>query len=168
MNKQYIITILVVLLIAGTIIFYKTRTVGDSPAPTTQIEKKDSKVAQTPQENTTVNSAVSKAIVSPVSQNKESVKSTYDYIVTLTNKGYNPEKIEIRAGQTVRFLNNSNFAMRIASNPYPTQDIYSEMNQNITVGKGGFYDFMFLKVGAWGYHNHTSPTQSGVVIVHLQ
>ncbi len=167
MGKQSIIAILVVVLVAGTIIFYKTKTTTEPEVSSTVTTKTSTPALQ---EKTTVKTAVSKAVVEPVSQTptKESVTGKYDVLITLTKNGFVPERIEVKAGQTIRFLNSSGSAMRIASNPHPTHEIYSELNQNNTVGKGGYYDFIFLRVGAWGYHNHTDPIKGGIVIVHLQ
>ncbi len=165
MNKQSIVALVIVAVLALGAIIYKsnvnyTKDVSES----TPIDTKT--VIQNPVTATGIKTSVpTQTSASPV---KKTEKTKYDALITLTKNGFVPDRIEIKAGQTVRFLNNSSSAMKVASNPHPTHEIYSELDQNVTVGKGGYYDFIFLRVGAWGYHNHTDPIKNGIVIVHLQ
>lgn len=85
--------------------------------------------------------------------------------VTYTNTGFSPSTITIKKGETVKFTNQSDTSMWVASDPHPTHTILSEFDEKISVGKGASYEFEFEKVGTWGYHNHFSPSKIGTVIV---
>jgi len=86
--------------------------------------------------------------------------------VTYTSSGFSPAKITVKKGQTVKFINRSGSPMSVASDPHPTHTIYPEFDQYKTTFKGKTeFDFVFGKVGTWGYHNHAKPTDTGTVVV---
>lgn len=86
------------------------------------------------------------------------------YLVSYTDKGFVPKTLEIKAGKSVRFVNNASKAMRIFADD-KTSSLYNEMNQSKTVGRGGIYDFTFVSAGTWAYHNENNPVDKGVVVV---
>lgn len=86
------------------------------------------------------------------------------YLISYTDKGFVPKTLEIKAGKSVRFVNNASKAMRIFADD-KTSSLYSEMNQSKTVGRGGIYDFTFVSAGTWAYHNENNPVDKGVVVV---
>lgn len=93
--------------------------------------------------------------------------------IIITNKGFEPEKIEIKNGMKVRWFNKSSRRSWPASNIHPTHGQYPEKGGCIGsafdacrgLGPGESYEFTFQKEGAWGYHDHLSPRFQGVVIV---
>jgi plastocyanin len=97
-------------------------------------------------------------------------------VVTLTDDGFSPETLTIKAGQTVTFVNQSNGGMWVTSDPHPTHQGYSGTTKSqhcpdtegvafdeCTVGDS--YTFTFQKVGSWGYHNHVLDEQHGTIVV---
>lgn len=86
------------------------------------------------------------------------------YIISYTASGFVPPVVEIRQGKSVHFVNDSNKAMSIASQE-PNDQVYGELNQGKTVGRGGTYDFTFLKTGTWKYLNRNNSLDTGVIIV---
>jgi plastocyanin len=97
-------------------------------------------------------------------------------VVTLTDDGFSPETLAVKAGQTVTFVNQSRSGMWIASDPHPTHQGYSGTTRSqhcpdtegiafdeCTVGDS--YTFTFRKVGSWGYHNHVIDEQHGTIVV---
>lgn len=86
-------------------------------------------------------------------------------VVTFTDKGFSPSPVTVKSGTTVTFVNESNSAMWIASDPHPTHTLLPGFDQLTSVGKGGTYEYIFAKVGTWTYHNHMNPTVKGTVIV---
>lgn len=121
----------------------ETTTTTPSPTPTSK------KPAQT--------QTTSSATPTPVIQNGV-------YVVTYTRSGFSPNILEISTGKSVRFVNNSDKAMRIFSNDI-SNSVYTTLNSSKTVGKGGYYDFTFLHKGNWGYHNQNNSADTGLVIV---
>lgn len=110
---------------------------------------------ETPATPTTVTNPASSAPIAPVS-----VK-----IVTLNDSGFSPASTEVKAGETVKFINDGSGKMWVASAPHPTHTNYSEFDEKAGVDNGGSYEFIFLKTGSWKYHNHLNPSQFGTIVV---
>ncbi|MBI5817240.1 MAG: cupredoxin domain-containing protein [Candidatus Yonathbacteria bacterium] len=86
------------------------------------------------------------------------------YVIYYTNTGFSPATLRIVKGKGVRFINNSDKAMRIfADQKY--DNVYSALNQSKTVGRGVTYDFVFNEAGNWAYHNENNQNDRGTVIV---
>jgi len=86
-------------------------------------------------------------------------------LVSYTDDGFHEPVVYIKLGSTVLFQNNSSRDLWIASAPHPTHTAYPEFDQKKSVGRGGSYTFTFTKVGAWKYHNHMMPDQTGIIVV---
>lgn len=86
------------------------------------------------------------------------------YLVSYTASGFSPRTLTIKKGKSVHFSNASNKAMSITAVESANQ-IYRELNQSKTVGRGGSFDFTFLTAGTWEYMNRNNPSDRGVVIV---
>ena len=98
--------------------------------------------------------------------------------VTYTNKGFEPNIVEIKHGDTVEWLNTSDKLMWVASDPHPShtdlpgfdeRGVYSDQTKHFIPvayahSKVTRYKYTFLKVGSWHYHNHLIPNDRGVVI----
>lgn len=97
--------------------------------------------------------------------------------VTYTDTGFSPKTVNVPAGTTVRFVNNSTGTMWIGSNDHPTHSKYdgttleehcankTSFDQCGGAPAGGTYDFTFTKVGTFGYHNHAHTNSTGSVVV---
>ncbi len=96
-----------------------------------------------------------------------SVKKPMVSIVQLTDtQGFKPFLVEIKRGDSVEFLNNSNKAMVIRSNDTPPENFYPGFSQSgAPLGKGGKFIFAFTTPGAWSYYNLNSKNDVGVIIV---
>ncbi len=86
-------------------------------------------------------------------------------VVKYTESGFAPNPLAIKVGTTVTFINEAGSAMWVASAVHPTHQLLPGFDQLKSVGKGGTYDYTFVKVGTWKYHNHTSPGDTGTVVV---
>jgi len=85
--------------------------------------------------------------------------------VSLTDEGFDPEKVEIEVGDMVEFINESNSDMWVASNPHPAHTKLPTFDEFRTVKTGGRYRYTFDKKGTWEYHNHVGEV-GGIVIVN--
>lgn len=98
--------------------------------------------------------------------------------VSFTDDGYSPRSITIDAGDTVRFVNNSDSNFWPASAVHPTHEVYdgTTLNEHCTAGDVAFdacgplapgdsWSFTFNKVGTWNYHDHRTPSFTGSVTV---
>jgi plastocyanin len=91
--------------------------------------------------------------------------TTGDIVVTYTDSGYQPNEVTVKKGTKVTFLNDSTGSMWTASGVHPTHQLLPGFDQLKSVVKGGKYEYTFIKVGTWKYHNHVKPTDGGIVIV---
>lgn len=99
------------------------------------------------------------------SRSSSSRRTVQTYFVTYTNTGFQPSFLSIRAGDKIRFRNESDTDMWVASNDHPFHDDYPEFDAHGSVRRYGEYTFTFDRVGTWGFHNHANHVHEGVVSV---
>jgi plastocyanin len=85
--------------------------------------------------------------------------------VTFQAGTFAPSRVEILAGQSVRFVNASESAVRPASHIHPTHAIYPEFDSGRSIPAGESWTFRFERPGYWRYHNHLDAPQTGLVVV---
>lgn len=99
--------------------------------------------------------------------------------VTYTNAGYAPATLDVKAGDTVTFKNQSSGNVWTGSAMHPTHVVYSgtalaqhcpdpendDFDQCKNEGPGTSWSFTFTKAGSWGYHNHANSKHFGKVVV---
>lgn len=105
-----------------------------------------------PKQNTPIETSITESEAESASANT----------VVYTQAGFSPSSIIVEAGTTVRFINQSERQMWVASNPHPVHTDYSAFDQ---LGAGDEYSFTFTESGSYPYHNHLVPTATGVVTV---
>lgn len=173
MEKKYIIGLVIIAVVvfigfwAGKekVIAPADNQNGVVPSTATQKPVSSSTVKTVPKKPvTTVQSKTPTKTTSVTVATTPSVLPDGSYLVTYTASGFVPPVIEIKPGKSVHFVNNSNKAMRIASQE-PNSQVYGELNQGKTVGKGGTYDFTFLQAGEWKYMNRSNSIDTGVIVV---
>ncbi len=84
--------------------------------------------------------------------------------VNLTASGFQPQSINIKAGQTVIWVNKSGQDATVNSDIYPTNLLWPFLN----LGKfkdGTSVSTIFSKAGKYTYYNYLNPSQKGTVIV---
>ncbi|MDX1607725.1 MAG: DUF5667 domain-containing protein [Candidatus Spechtbacterales bacterium] len=100
-------------------------------------------------------------------------------VVTYTDSGYSPAIVNIKAGSTVTFMNESSRGMWTASDVHPTHTLYegtalnthcpdsdnSSFDSCESISSGGSWSFTFEKSGSWDYHNHVRANHGGTVVV---
>lgn len=85
--------------------------------------------------------------------------------VTYTDAGFTPKIVTVKKRTTATFVNQSRAGMWVASDVHPTHQLLPGLDQGKSVGRGGTYEYTFIKVGTWKYHNHVAPQDSGKVVV---
>jgi len=93
--------------------------------------------------------------------------------IIFDNSGFSPSTLTISAGESVRFVNNSDRAVWPASAVHPTHTAYpttggcigSAFDACRGIVTGEDWSFVFDEVGSWKYHNHLSPRTTGTIIV---
>ncbi len=76
-----------------------------------------------------------------------------------------PNSLEIKAGDIVFFKNESAKSFWPASDPHPSHTAYPEFDAKASLAAGATFDFKFIKVGTWGFHDHLRPAATGTIIV---
>lgn len=99
--------------------------------------------------------------------------------VTYTDSGFLPSTITIKKGQTVTWKNESSRQMWTASAVHPTHKAYPGSGIEICgtntliaifdackgYAPGESWEFRFDNVGTWKYHNHTTSSHTGTIMV---
>ena len=88
-----------------------------------------------------------------------------EYTVTYSDAGFNPATLEVSAGSKVRFVNNSNTNMWVASAMHPTHKELPGFDELKGDAKGFVYEYTFTTAGQWRYHDHLKPEFRGSVTV---
>lgn len=175
MDKKYIIAGVVVVIVAY--VWFATgkdtveapvegqKTEVDAEASVPKVEPAVP-VVKAPAKNpvTTVKSRTPVKTTSVTVATTPSVAKDGSYLVSYTASGFVPPVIEIQAGKSVHFVNESNKAMSVTSQE-PNSQVFGELNQGKSVSRGGFYDFTFLQPGAWKYMNRNNSLDTGVIVV---
>ncbi|OHA83019.1 MAG: hypothetical protein A2937_02325 [Candidatus Yonathbacteria bacterium RIFCSPLOWO2_01_FULL_47_33b] len=165
MNKKYIIAVIVaVVALYGAFWFGKRAAIapeeqGNVPNGTEQATTTPTPVAKVTQTTTSAPKTTTTKSESAPTMTKSGA-----YLVSYTDSGFVPAKLEIARGKSVHFVNNSNKAMSLTTVDQNSQ-VYREFNQTVSVGRGGTYDFTFLTAGTWWYVNRNSQKELGTIIV---
>lgn len=84
--------------------------------------------------------------------------------VTLTQDGFSPAALTVKAGTTVTWVNKSGTDATVNSDPHPIHTAYPQLNLG-SFSDGGTLSLKFDKPGTYGYHNHFNSSQKGTIVV---
>ena len=85
--------------------------------------------------------------------------------IRYTNDGYVPANVTIDVGTMVKFINESDQDMWVASNGHPAHTNLPTFDQFEFSPRGTQYVYTFDQVGDWKYHDHMAPIFGGVITV---
>lgn len=89
-----------------------------------------------------------------------------EWVVVYTAEGkFEPERIDILAGDTVTWKNESDVGVWPASNIHPSHEILPEFDPLEDIPPGESWSFKFDENGYWRYHNHSYASEVGLVVV---
>ncbi len=102
-----------------------------------------------------------------------------EFIIRITERGFEPMILEVPRGAKVTFVNESANPSWPASDLHPTHRLYpgsgiekcgTPEQANIFdacrgLEKGESWSFVFNEVGEWPYHDHLNPSLTGKIIV---
>ncbi|MEK7645121.1 MAG: cupredoxin domain-containing protein [Patescibacteria group bacterium] len=153
MDKNQSIALVAVIVVVGLFFYF-----NDAQAPTQQNTQQQSQSAYTPPTEsapaTPTSKPAAKAAV-PVAKNT----------VSYAGGAFSPMTLNIKAGESVKFVNNSTLSMWVMSGPDTYHSEYPSFNQERTVGKGGVYNFTFVTPGTYQYFNKNNPSAKGLIVV---
>ena len=87
------------------------------------------------------------------------------YIVEVRDNGFYPKEITINEGDTIKFINKTNFGIWPASDPHPTHQFLAGFDSDRPLNPGEQYGYTFEKPGAWYYHDHLNLQFKGKIII---
>ena len=85
--------------------------------------------------------------------------------VVLTEQGFTPKEITVKAGGTVTFSTDRDKTFWPASDSHPNHTIYPEFDPQGPVSAGDTWSFRFDKEGDWKYHDHLRSYFTGTIHV---
>ena len=85
--------------------------------------------------------------------------------IRMTNNGFEPSEIRVRAGDVVQWINNDTVNRWPASDLHPTHGIYPAFDPQRPIAPGDSWSFQFEKMGNWKFHDHLKPLFHGIVYV---
>lgn len=173
MNKNSLITVIIIFILLGGFYFFYNKSEKQDNIANLQknSESTSSNSDSAPTVATTGTVAVENNLTISSVQNTEEPTT-----VTYTPTGFSPSTVTIKQGQTVTFVNQSGKKMWIGSAIHPTHEKYSgttlkdhcpdtKLDSFDQCATGDIYTFIFKKAGTWGYHNHVSSGDKGIIIV---
>jgi plastocyanin len=94
----------------------------------------------------------------------------FNALISYTDHGFEPANLTVAAGDTVRFTNNSNQALRVAEAGTQPMDQCREpgLDSCRELGRGEFFEYSFADAGTVTYTNANFPRTTGVVTVTNQ
>lgn len=87
------------------------------------------------------------------------------HYVMLGAGGFIPKSLEIKKGEAVVFINNSDEKMWIASYSDTPKGYYPGFDEMSIAIKGQSYRFTFEKAGTWKFRNNLNTAEKGTIIV---
>ncbi len=165
MNNTTIITIVILILLAGGAVFlFKSTTPTTVMAPTQTITpmlvgtENPNTMVITPTPTTSPESSV-------IASSSPSSIPVAGVTISITDTGFEPSTVTVKAGTPVTFVNNGQALHWPASDPHPTHGGLAGFDAKKGLATGETYTFTFTKVGTWGFHDHLNARNGGSVIV---
>jgi plastocyanin len=169
MNKNLVIIVLAILVLAGFGYYFFTK----FRAPTLAPELPQPPTPPVFEVPTTPTPAT------PTSPTPTTATPTSEVIIKITANGFEPKEVEISKGTKVTWINEQPSPSWPASDVHPTHEVYPgssikkcgtpEQNKIFDAchgfKQGEKWSFVFNKVGEWYYHDHLNPSWTGEIVV---
>jgi len=161
-SKFYIgITLILLFMVAAIIFGSKKNPIPPAPRSASQNQLISTPTQQASQPTSTPSSTPSATSSSPT---PSSVMRAQEASIALTDDGFSPQTLTIKAGTKVTWTNKSSGLGNVSSNPHPVHTDYPPLNLgNFPVN--GTLSLVFDKPGTYKYHNHLDPGLQGTIIV---
>ena len=160
MNKVPLILIIVVLLLAGVLVLSKNKNQGMTGSggqvqQSVEVEDKDE-----------AGEKEDEAPGKEDAEDKDEDENDNERMTTvsLTDAGFEPQTINIKAGMTVVWTNNTSATADVSSAQHPTHLVYPPLNLG-NFDPGNSVSLVFDEPGSYKYHNHLNPSKFGTVVV---
>lgn len=104
---------------------------------------------------------------SPTAESQNTI-SKADVEIVFSDSGFTPNEARVKAGQSLKWTNNSGSEIQVGSDPHP---VHTD-NKDITGGEftlnlqpGESKTIIVATAGSWNYHDHLNSAIKGKVIV---
>ena len=87
------------------------------------------------------------------------------HIINMDGNGFEPDKLTIKAGESVVFVNKDTQEHWPASDDHPSHQIYPEFDPKRGLCPGESWSFKFDRIGTWGMHDHLFSAFHGSITV---
>lgn len=84
-------------------------------------------------------------------------------VVLVTDKGFEPQVLGVKAGETVTWINTSNKTVNVSSDTHPIHTLFPFLNIG-NIGTNTSASATVEEPGTYTYHNHLDPTKTGTVV----
>jgi plastocyanin len=85
--------------------------------------------------------------------------------IIVTDDGFNPDKLTVKKGTVVKFVNADKYYHWPASDPHPSHSFYPEIDPHEPVKPDTTWEVQLDKPGKWGIHDHLAPYIIGTLEV---
>lgn len=88
--------------------------------------------------------------------------------VTVTNTGFSPKSLTIKAGDSVTWTNTSTRTVYVAPDEHPAHQKYAGIwddDESGNIAPDESYTVTFSQAGTYTYHDHLNSTFTGTIIV---
>jgi plastocyanin len=92
----------------------------------------------------------------------------FQYVVSYTDKGFQPAVLTVKKGDTVRFANNSTGQLWVADAHYASSASScggSAFDSCGALQPSNYWEFTFDRVGTWKFQNNANTQYAGTIIV---
>ncbi len=111
--------------------------------------------------------------MTPHMENVLKESTGFQHLVSYTDRGFVPDTLNIKNGETVRFTNNSSHNLWVASSASGSDRLYpsepdescgqSAFDSCVSMKPLEFWEFTFDETGEWSYMNNVTPSDTAVV-----
>jgi plastocyanin len=86
------------------------------------------------------------------------------YRVIITASGFEPQTVNVEAGDAVQWINESGGDASVNSDPYPTNQYWIFLNLGQLPNGDGSALAAICSPGTYTYHNEVNPSQTGSIV----
>lgn len=166
MNKQAVygaIALIALIIIGGVVYMQSQNSTEEATTETTQTQQTESVDNTAPEAITPVDDTSTDN--GQFSDESDVMGEATVHEITFSGTAYSPAQLTIKNGDIVVFKNNSTKDFWPASAMHPDHLIYPEFDADKGIAPGGNFQFKFTKTGAWGFHDHLTPSAFGKITV---
>lgn len=166
MNQYQItgIVILILVVLLGAFSFWPINQVPNVEVTFPETVKEETAATKDTKPTTATKPAATTPAVTVGAGARTYEKGVYVTTVYMTDKGFEPSKVEAQNGEEIRFVNKTSRAMHIIAEDKTSSVYYRSINQSNTVFRNGTYQLQLPELGVFNYKNLNGPETGQIII----